>query len=191
MRHQKAYINAIYSSTDILLFQNVDKIITSISFNANPHPTFTHISKRSLIADLVATIPPVQGGPPHTASSAISEDLFMDSLLLAGAEHMPIFPPLITPEVVSFPKTIELIRHYKTGHACILAFNDDPRVKGTNVAPTSTGYYADQFMRTRAMYKFSLILSSDGTVQPLPLAVPAPSPGPGMDTITELSPKLI
>ena len=103
----------------------------------------------------------------------------MDTLLLSGAEHMPIFPPLLTPEVVPFPKVIELIRHYGTGHACVMAFNDDVRVKGAGVPSGATGSYVDQFMRTRAMYKYSLILSSDGSVQPLPLAVPAPAPGTG------------
>jgi hypothetical protein len=179
MRHQKAYVNAIYSSLDILLFPSVDKIITSISFAATPHPTFTYTSKRSLISDLATALPPLPGAPHNNSSNAISEDLFMDTLLLSGAEHMPIFPPLLTPEVVSFPKTMELIRHYKTGYACVMAFNDDPRVKTVGMPPTTTSYYADQFMRTRAMYKFSLILSSDGTVQPLPLAVPAPAPGAG------------
>lgn len=180
MRHQKAYINAIYSSLDILLFPSVDKIITSVNFAATPHPTFTYISKRSLISDLSSTIPPLPGAPHNNNANTISEDLFMDSLLLSGAEPMPVFPPLLTPEVVSFPKTIELIRHYKTGHACVMAFNDDPRVKTPGTASTSTSYYADHFMRTRAMYKFSLILSSDGSVQPLPLAVPAPAPGAGV-----------
>jgi len=181
MRHQKAYVNAIYSSSDILLFPFIDKIITSISFTANPQPTFTYISKRSLITELAAALPVIPGAPHNKNSNnaGISEDLFMDTLLLSGAEHMPIFPPLLTPEVVPFPKVIELIRHYGTGHACVMAFNDDVRVKGAGVPSGATGSYVDQFMRTRAMYKYSLILSSDGSVQPLPLAVPAPAPGAG------------
>ncbi|KAG8844826.1 hypothetical protein FRB91_002285 [Serendipita sp. 411] len=176
MRHQKAYINAIYSSNDILIFPSVDKIITSISFDAKPQPTFTFVSKRSIISDLASTLPSIPNMPQ---SNAISDDLFMDSAILAGVEHISIFPPLATPEVVTFPKTVELVRHYKTGHACVMAFNEDPRVKVPGTAPTSTSQYADQFMRTRAMYKYSLILSSDGTVQPLPLAVPAPAPAAG------------
>ena len=39
-------------------------------------------------------------------------------------------------------------------------------------------------MRTRSMFKYSLILSSDGSVQPLPLAVPAPAPGTMSHTLT-------
>lgn len=177
LRHQKAYINAIYSSTDILLFPSVDRIITSISFSATP-PSFTYISKKSIISDLAASLPPLPH-PNNHANSTISDDLFMDCMILAGAEHMPVFPPLVTPETITFPKIVELVRHYKTGHACVMAFNEDPRIKAPGSPPTTTSQYADQFMRTRAMYKYSLILSSDGSVQPLPLAVPAPAPGAG------------
>lgn len=77
---------------------------------------------------------------------------------------------------MTFQKTVELVRHYKNGHAVVMAFNEDPRVK--QAPPTAAGYL-DQYMRTRAMYKFSLILSSDGSVQPLLLAMPAPAPGSG------------
>lgn len=115
---------------------------------------------------------------PHNnaANNGITDDLFLDIMLLSGVEHIPVFPPLITPEPVTFQKTAELVRHYKNGHATVMAFTEDPRVKH---APLIGGGYLDQFMRTRAMYKFSLILSGDGSVQPLLLAMPAPAPGSG------------
>src|SRR5258707_5270747 len=72
--------------------------------------------------------------------------------------------------------TVDMIKHYKSGHTCVAAFAEQLPVKIAN--------YLDHFMRTRSMFKYSLILSSDGSVQPLPLAVPAPAPGTMAHTLT-------
>lgn len=59
-----------------------------------------------------------------------------------------------------------MVKYYKSGHAAVSAFADQPQVKQIQ--------YTDQYARTRSMIKYSLVLSSDGTVVPLPLANPSP-----------------
>ena len=95
--------------------------------------------------------------------------------ILAGCDNSPTFPPLASPNS-TLRTTVDMIKHYKSGHACVAAFAEQPPVKAA--------HYLDHFMRTRSMFKYSLILSSDGSVQPLPLAVPAPAPGTMAHTLT-------
>jgi hypothetical protein len=95
--------------------------------------------------------------------------------ILAGCDNSPTFPPLASPDQ-TLKTTVDMIKHYKSGHTCVAAFAEQPPVKIAN--------YLDHFMRTRSMFKYSLILSSDGSVQPLPLAVPAPAPGTMSHTLT-------
>lgn len=59
-----------------------------------------------------------------------------------------------------------MVKYYKSGHAAVSAFSEHPAVKGMA--------YADGYARTRSMIKYSLILGSEGTVMPLPLAITSP-----------------
>lgn len=142
-RHQKSYIHAIFGPTDTLLYPGVDKVITSIDL-ASPTPTFSFVAKRSILNDL-----------------GLTEDLFLDVGILVGFDHSPPFPPSIHEQ--GLKATVDMVKYYKSGHAAVSAFANDPQIKPLQ--------YGDHYARTRSMIKYSLILSSDGNVVPLPLAI--------------------
>lgn len=146
-RHPKAYIHAIYGPTDTLLYPGIDKLITSLDLTAAT-PSFTFTSKRSITSDL-----------------QVNEDQFLDIGILCGFEHSPPFPPTMHEQALK--ATVDMVRYYKTGHAAVSVFAEHPAVKQLA--------YHDQYARTRSMVKFALVLSSEGAVQPLPLAVIPPA----------------
>ncbi len=146
-RHPKCYINTIYASSDTLLYPaGVDKLITSLDLNS-PNPSFTFLSKKSLLQDI-----------------GITEDQFLDVSILIGFDNSPSFPP--THQEGALKATVDMVKYYKTGHAAVAAFAEHPAVKNIQ--------YPDHYARTRAMVKFSLIISSEGAVLPLPLATTPP-----------------
>ncbi|KAG9223684.1 hypothetical protein CCMSSC00406_0004975 [Pleurotus cornucopiae] len=145
-RHPKSYIHAIFGPTDALLYPGVDKLITAVDLTS-ANPTFTFTVKRSITSDL-----------------GVSEDQFLDIGILVGFEHSPPFPP--TTHDQALKATVDMVKYYKSGHAAVAAFAEHPAVK--------TIQYTDHYARTRSMIKYSLILSSEGTVQPLPLAITTP-----------------
>jgi Temperature dependent protein affecting M2 dsRNA replication len=147
-RHPKSYIHAIYGPTDTLLYPGVDKLIISVDL-VSSDPSFTSVSKRSIVGDL-----------------GVNEEHFLDVGILVGFDHSPSFPPSTHEQ--GLKATVDMVKYYKSGHAAVLAFGDHPVVKTTQ--------YADQYARTRAMVKYSLILSSEGTVTPLPLAITTSTP---------------
>ncbi|KAG6899698.1 hypothetical protein C0993_007858 [Termitomyces sp. T159_Od127] len=71
------------------------------------------------------------------------------------------FPPTVHEQALK--ATVDMVRYYKSGHAAVTIYADHPAVKAIQ--------YADHYARIRSMIKCSLILSSEGTVQPLPLAL--------------------
>ncbi|KAL0955232.1 hypothetical protein HGRIS_004133 [Hohenbuehelia grisea] len=145
-RHSKSYIHAIYGPTDALLYPGVDKIITSLDL-ISATPSFTYASKRAILSDL-----------------GVNDDQFLDIGILVGFDHSPPFPPTIHEQALK--ATVDMVKYYKSGHAAVSAFADHPAVKSIQ--------YSDHYARTRSMIKYSLILTSEGTVQPLPLSIPAP-----------------
>lgn len=147
-RHPKSYIHAIFGPTDTLLYPGVDKVITSIDLVSST-PTFSFVSKRNILNDL-----------------GLSEDQFLDVGILVGFEHSPPFPPSLHEQ--GLKATVDMVKYYKSGHAAVSAFANDPQIKPLQ--------YGDHYARTRSMIKYSLILSSDGAVTPLPLAVPSTPP---------------
>ena len=148
-RHHKSYIHAIFGPTDTLLYPGVDKLITSLDLTS-VNPSFQFTSKRTFIQEL-----------------SVTEDQFLDIGILVGFDHSPPFPPTVHEQALK--ATVDIVKYYKSGHAAVQAYSDHPAVK--------TIQYADHFARTRAMIKFSLILSSEGTVLPLPLAITTPVHG--------------
>lgn len=145
-RHTKSYIHAIYGPTDTLLSPGIDKVITSLDL-ASANPTFSFVSKRSILNDL-----------------GVTEDQFLDIGILVGFDHSPPFPPTVHEQALK--ATVDMVKYYKSGHTAVSAFAEQPQVK--------TIQYPDHYARTRSMIKFSLILSSEGSVMPLPLAIPTP-----------------
>ncbi|THG95204.1 hypothetical protein EW026_g6405 [Hermanssonia centrifuga] len=145
-RHPKAYIHAVFGPTDTLLYPGVEKLITSLDLASNS-PSFTHVSKRTVLNDL-----------------GLSEDQFLDVGILLGFDHSPPFPPTLHDQALK--ATVDMVKYYKSGHAAVSAFADQAQVKQIQ--------YPDQYARTRSMIKYSLVLSSDGVVIPLPLSGPNP-----------------
>ncbi|KZV74508.1 XPG I-region protein, partial [Peniophora sp. CONT] len=148
-RHPKSYIHSIYGPTDTLLYPGVDKLITSVNFTANP-PTFTFVSKKSILGDL-----------------GVSEDQFLDIGILVGFDHIQPFPPTMHDQ--GLKATVDMVKFYKSGHMTVTTYNDQH---------TKSLGYQDLYARTRAMVKYSLILTAEGTCQPLPLAAPPPGGAP-------------
>jgi hypothetical protein len=148
-RHPKSYIHALFGPTDTLLYPGVDKLITSLDLTS-ASPSFSFTSKRSILSDL-----------------GVSEDQFLDIGILVGFDHSPPFPP--TTHEQGLKATVDMVKYYKSGHAAVSAFSEHPAVKSIQ--------YMDLYARTRSMIKYSLILSSEGTVLPLPLAIGPPGHG--------------
>ncbi|KAF8315406.1 XPG I-region protein [Clavulina sp. PMI_390] len=147
-RHPKSYIHSVFAGTDALLYPALDKLITSLDLSSST-PTFTFVVKRNILSDL-----------------QLNEEQFLDAGILAGFDHSQPFPPLISEQHLK--PIVEVVRQYKSGYGAVTAFHDHPGVKQTQ--------YVEHFARTRSMIKFSLILSSEGTVQPLPLTLSILSP---------------
>ncbi|KAJ7691926.1 XPG I-region protein [Mycena rosella] len=149
-RHPKQYIHAIFGPTDTLLYPGVDKLITSLDLAAAA-PTFTFLSKRALLNEL-----------------AVTEDQFLDIALLVGSAHAPPFPP--TTHEQALKATVDMVKYYKSGFAAVSAFAEHPAVKSIG--------YTEHYARTRSMVRYSLVLSAEGVVLPLPLAAPSYPAGP-------------
>ncbi|KAG9125162.1 hypothetical protein FRC07_008729 [Ceratobasidium sp. 392] len=142
-RHPKSYVHALYGPSELLLYPGVDKIILSLDFSAQSN--FTFVSKSKMLTDLQLT-----------------EEQFLDLGLLSGSEYSPTLPPHVNEK--SIKPIVDFLRYYKTGFVCITsAFQDNPIVKQTN--------YAETFARARCMVKYALVLSSEGSVVPLPIAL--------------------
>lgn len=148
-RHPKAYIHAIYGPTDTFLYPGVDKVITSVDL-LSANPTFSYVSKRSITNDL-----------------GVTEDQFLDIGILLGFEHSPPFPATVHEQALK--ATVDMVKYYKSGYAAVSALADQPHVKAMQ--------YPEIYARTRSMIKYSLILSSDGAVTPLPIAISTPAHG--------------
>ena len=149
-RHQKAYVHAIYGPNDTLLYPGLDKLITSVNLTS-PEPTFTFTSKKAILNDL-----------------GVSEDHFLDIGILVGFDYAQPFPPIGHEQALK--TTVDLVKYYKSGHAAVSVYADHPVVKSIQ--------YSNTYTRTRSMIKYSLILSVESTVRPLPLALQVPSPNP-------------
>ncbi|KAL6306247.1 PIN domain-like protein [Sparassis latifolia] len=142
-RHPKSYIHAIFGPTDTLLYPGVDKVITSLDL-VSANPSFTFVSKRSILSDL-----------------SVSEDQFLDIGILLGFDHSPSFPPTVHEQALK--ATVDMVKYYKSGHAAVSAFSEQPQVKSIQ--------YPDHYARTRSMIKYSLIMNSEGAVTPLPVSI--------------------
>ncbi len=94
----------------------------------------------------------------------LTEDQFLDTGILVGCEHSQPFPP--TAHEYTLKATVDMVKYYKSGHQAVSAFADQPPVKAVQ--------YLEHFARTRSMIKYSLILTTEGAVQPLPLSIDTP-----------------
>jgi hypothetical protein len=126
----------------------VDKLIISVNLTGTD-PTFTFTSKKAILSDL-----------------GVTEDQFLDIGILVGFDYVQPFPPTAVHEQ-ALKATVDMVKFYKSGHSAVSVYVDHPTVKSMQ--------YPDTYARTRSMVKYSLILSIEGTVQPLPLVLPSPN----------------
>lgn len=145
-RHPKAYIHAIYGPTDTLLYPGVEKVITQLDLSS-ANPSFIAVTKRPILTDL-----------------GLTEDQFLDVGILLGFDHSQSFPPTLHDQALR--ATVDFVKSYKSGHATVSVFAEQQH-------QLKSMQYPEHYARTRSMIKYSLILSSDGTVVPLPLASPS------------------
>lgn len=156
-RHSKAYVHSVYGASEILLFDRVDRLITSLNLAES---TFQFVSKQAILNEL-----------------RCNEEQFLDVGLLAGSDLCATFPALqdsslgAPPPHAGAPPNLrqinELVKQYKGGYSLVAAFEAHPTVQKIN--------YLDQFCKARTTIKFCLVLSAEeGRVLPLPLATPAP-----------------
>ncbi|QRW17261.1 hypothetical protein RhiXN_05263 [Rhizoctonia solani] len=148
-RHPKSYVHALYGPSELLLYAGVEKVILSLDLSAQSN--FTFVTKSKMMTDL-----------------QLNEDQFLDLGLLCGSEYSPTLPP--NANETSIKPFVDFLRYYKSGFVCITsAFLDNPLMKQSN--------YAETFARARCMVKFALVLSSEGSVVPLPIALSGGSGG--------------
>lgn len=146
-RHERAYVHSIWGSTELFMFDGIDRIILNLDFQAS---TISYASKHAIMAD-----------------SGITPDQFLDSAILAGFDNSPNFPGIDPREPIFFRFAVDLVKTRGNGVAALLPFKDHPQVFP----------YLDQFARARCMIKYSLVLvAQEGRVLPLPLVLPPPSP---------------
>ncbi len=156
-RHSKSYVHSIYGASEILLFDRVDRLITSLNLSES---TFQFVSKQAILNEL-----------------RCNEEQFLDVGLLAGSDLCATFPALqdsslgAPPPHAGAPPNLrqinDLVKQYKGGYPLVASFEQHPNVQ--KVA------YVDQFCRARTIVKFCLVLSAEeGRVLPLSLATPPP-----------------
>ncbi|CAE6464140.1 unnamed protein product [Rhizoctonia solani] len=148
-RHPKSYVHALYGPSELLLYPGVEKVILSLDLSAQSN--FTFVTKSKMLSDL-----------------QLNEEQFLDLGLLCGSEYSPTLPPHANE--TSIKPFVDFLRYYKSGFVCITsAFLDNALMKQSN--------YAETFARARCMVKFALVLSSEGSVVPLPIALSGGSTG--------------
>ncbi|KAG0149211.1 hypothetical protein CROQUDRAFT_39979 [Cronartium quercuum f. sp. fusiforme G11] len=158
-RHpKKHYIHSLFGSSEIFLFDGVDKVILSYDFEKS---VIRFASKKEILIDL-----------------GLSSDQFLDLSILSGFDLSPTFPPFVERHEHNFKHAIDLIRRYSNGLAAVMAYGDHPMVAKTN--------YLDQFCRSKCMIKFSLVtMAEEGKVMPLPIATPTLSPTIGISDVPQ------
>lgn len=165
-RHPRGYLHSMYGSTSLFLFPRIDRIILSLNLAAG---TFSYASKAAVMSEL---------GVRNDAE-------FLDVGILAGWDHGPTFPPLVDGTLgpasavsssqhsaatyhdhkpVNFKQIVDLVRQNRAGGIGVVqSFNDHAGVRSKQ--------YFDQFCKSKAMIKCSLVLrAEDGAVVPLPLS---------------------
>ncbi|SCZ90934.1 BZ3500_MvSof-1268-A1-R1_Chr1-3g02397 [Microbotryum saponariae] len=150
-RHERQYVHALYGSTELFMFDGIDRIILDINFKTGQ---VSFSSKLQILAEM-----------------GLNSEQFLDLAILAGFDLSPTFPA-IDPRDFQLRSVIDLIKQRGAGTTCVMAFKDFPPVFQSN--------YIDQFARARAMIKFSLVLvANEGRVLPLPLTLPPAQPSSG------------
>lgn len=149
LRHEKAYVNAVYGGSELFMFDGVDKVILDVNFKKS---TFTFASKQAILRDL-----------------AVSAEQFLDIAIMAGFDNFPTFPAFLPhPSEPVFRHATEHVKSRGTAVNAIVMY-----------PPPVGQPYLDTYARARTLIKFSLVLTAgDGHIGALPLVLPLPATVP-------------
>ncbi|KAF3037246.1 hypothetical protein E8E12_006634 [Didymella heteroderae] len=145
---KESFVDAISGSSEILLFE-CDKIITSWNLGDK---NFSWTKRAKCIADLER----------FAGSGRITEDNFVDALLLAGTPFLPTLPNLSSPNRTELLKPHAAIKMItmssgRSGYSVVVTNKDDPR----------NGDYVDRYQKARLAVKNHPILTVEGKVETL------------------------
>lgn len=140
-------VHAISGASEVLLFE-CNKLITSWNLEEK---TFSWTRRAKCIADLER----------FASSGKVTEDVFVDALLLAGTPFLPTLPNLSSPNRTELLKphgAIKMIMSSgRTGYSVVVNNKDDPRF----------GNYVDRYCKARLAVKNHPVATADGKVEPL------------------------
>ncbi|KAF9700807.1 hypothetical protein EKO04_002054 [Ascochyta lentis] len=144
---KETFVHAISGASEVLLFE-CDKVVTSWNLEDK---TFSWTKRAKCIADLER----------FASSGKVTEDVFVDALLLAGTPFLPTLPNLSSPNRTELLKphgAIKMIMSSgRTGYSVVINNKDDPRF----------GDDVDRFCKARLAVKNHPILTIEGKVEPL------------------------
>ncbi|KAK9462683.1 temperature dependent protein affecting M2 dsRNA replication-domain-containing protein [Lipomyces oligophaga] len=145
-KHEKKYIDAIYGSSEVLLY-DIDRVITTIDFSRGG--IFSFVDKRSVMADM----------------GNLGFDQFFDLGILCGLPFAPAFPIFDLQSINSLNRVRtlkDLIRSYGSGYAVVMAYVENPLVRDMK--------YPDIYRRAWAAVKYHPIATSTGRVELMTMA---------------------
>jgi hypothetical protein len=140
-------VHAIFGSSDTLLFE-CNKIITSLDFEARQ---FSFVRRERCIADLSR----------FTGVSNITDDIFLDTCLLAGTPFLGTLPVLEAPNRADLLKPHGAIKMImatgQSGFSVVLSNQD---------VPHSGKEYVNRYQKARLAIKNHPIYTEGGIVEP-------------------------
>lgn len=144
---KERFVAAISGSSELLLFES-NRIITSWDLEDG---TFKWIQRSKCLSDL----------RKYVNQAEISDDMFVDALLLAGSHFLPSLPNLASSQRTK-PKpagAIEMIMNNgRSGISVVVNNQDDPRFQQSG--------YVDKYRRARLAVKHLPIITEDGKIEP-------------------------
>ncbi|KAJ4362352.1 hypothetical protein N0V83_010445 [Neocucurbitaria cava] len=146
------YVAAISGASDILLF-DCDKVITNWDLEERQ---FRYTRREKCFADL----------EKFAGNVRITEDIFVDTCILAGTPFLPTLPNLTSANRSELLKPYSAIKmimsNGNTGYSVVVNNHDDPRFKQTN--------YVDRYRKARLAVKNHPVYTDDGKIEPLNLS---------------------
>ncbi|KAI4615582.1 uncharacterized protein J4E87_009041 [Alternaria ethzedia] len=141
------YVHAVYGSSDILIFE-CSKIITSWDFEARH---FSFVRREKCVADLSKFV-----NAPN-----ISDDIFLDTCILAGTPFLPTHPILDAPnraELIKPHSAIKTIMNNgQSGYSVVVNNND---------VPPAGKEYVTRYQKARLAVKNHPVYTEEGKVEP-------------------------
>ncbi|KAJ5024177.1 temperature dependent protein affecting M2 dsRNA replication-domain-containing protein [Bipolaris maydis] len=148
------YVHAIAASSDTLIFE-ATQLITSWDFEARQ---FSFIRREKCVADLSKFV----------SAPQISNDIFLDTCILAGTPFLPTLPILDAPNRAELLKPYSAIKmimsNGQSGYSVVVSNND---------VPPSGKEYVTMYQKARLAVKNHPVYTEDGKIEPQnPASIP-------------------